>query len=300
MTRTWSLAAAAFPDALGAPLWADEMLGPALTLTQSTLQNFGFWVEQTTPADLQELTIGCLVAAVAYDLSIVYVKKSNAGKLDVYANNTLISSANDLYAAANTYSQVISIPVTFPTPGWNKIKLKVNGKNASSSNYAMPLTGIGFLLQAAPTFGLLTLNEAAMPRRTSLFFKDFTQTAGAGHIMTPNTSMQFFHYAADNSAASGDAWRTSVWIQAGTYTFAARGFTDANCGQCAWGLDDVDFITNQDWYSAGLVYNVLKTGTVIVPTSGRHKITMRVTGKHASSTDFYTPIVKTWLYQAAD
>lgn len=300
MAKSWLLPSGLLPDMWARPLWFDEFNGPARTLVQTTLQNFAFYAEQTSPADGQEFTTGAFCRSAGYTLSFVYVKKADAGKVDTYINNTLVRSGDDLYAAATTYQQLITFAVTFPAAGWNSIKLKMNGKNPSSSNYKLPLTGIGFLPQTPGQFASVLLPESALPKRASLFFEDFRQISGAGHVVTTQNSQALNEYAADAAGANGDAWEASILIQAGTYSFEALGFTGPNCGIGDWALDGTNFLTTQDWYTAGNVFNVKKTGSLIIPTAGKHKLRLTVNGKNAGSSDFFIPETKIALYQAAD
>ncbi len=300
MAKSWFLSSSLLPDMWARPLWFDEFNGPARTIVQTLSQFFAFYAEQTSPADGQEFTSGAFVRSAGYNLSIVYVKKADAGKVDTYINDTLVRSGDDLYAAATTYQQVISFPVTFPLSGKNVIKLKVNGKNPSSSNYKLPVTGIGFLPQTVGQFGQILLPETALPKRASLFFEDFRQVSGAGHVTQTNGSQVFNEYAADNAGNNGDAWEASVFVQAGTYTFEALGFTGPNCGIADWKLDGANFLTGQDWYTAGNVFNVKKTGSLVIPTAGKHILRPVVNGKNGSSSDYFTPWTKIDLYQALD
>lgn len=69
-------------------------------------------------------------------------KTSNDGIFDVYVNNVLDSSGYDDYNAtdANTTRNITLIqPIR---KGWNEIKLKLNGKNAASTNYGIDVYGI--------------------------------------------------------------------------------------------------------------------------------------------------------------
>jgi hypothetical protein len=64
-------------------------------------------------------------------------------------------------------------------------------------------------------------------------------------------------------------------------------------------IDGVLVLAAQDLYSGGLVFNVIKSGSVTIPTSGYHHLLMKVNGRNASSTDYVVTYTKIFLVPTA-
>jgi hypothetical protein len=77
-----------------------------------------------------------LIANGTYTLWLAYVKYSSAGQVQPYIDDVAQGSAIDMYAAALAANQTTSITgIVVANPGRHTVKLKVTGKNASSSGY---------------------------------------------------------------------------------------------------------------------------------------------------------------------
>jgi len=81
-----------------------------------------------------EYTFSVFIAAGNYTFYHLGRKVTDGGKLDWYVDGSSVATGRDWYAAtATTY--IDSFAVTIATSGYHVIKIKVNGKNASSSGY---------------------------------------------------------------------------------------------------------------------------------------------------------------------
>lgn len=103
-----------------------------------------------------------------------------------------------------------------------------------------------------------------------------------------------------NTAANGDTFTQSVFLRAGTYTFSALGLTGTSEGIIDWYIDNVSFITGQDWYSSPAVHNVIKTGSCTVIGDGFHVLKGVINGKNASSSSYYRTLQECWFTPSAD
>lgn len=136
----------------------------------STILRRASWIDHATNSagvlqDLNQLDIAMIAAANAADgdkyyaefclsgtetlLSIGINKNTYTGKFDLYVNGVKDDMATyDTYAASNTwtYTQVTLCAATLATikAGYNQIELRVNGKNASSSDYSLRLGHLSF------------------------------------------------------------------------------------------------------------------------------------------------------------
>jgi hypothetical protein len=91
----------------------------------------------TTAANANDgdiFTAGFWLGDGSYTLFIHGRVQTDAGKVDIYVDDVLQTSAQDWYAAsaANNHQ---SCAITVVGNGYHLLKIKVNGKNASSSDY---------------------------------------------------------------------------------------------------------------------------------------------------------------------
>ncbi len=69
---------------------------------------------------------------------ISYRKNTDAGSFDIYLNGVKDNQATvDTYAAAGADATVSVTLSTAPRKGYNRIELRVNGKNAASTDYVL-------------------------------------------------------------------------------------------------------------------------------------------------------------------
>ncbi len=77
------------------------------------------------------------------------------------------------------------------------------------------------------------------------------------------------------------------YLAAGAYTLNALGITSTDSGKIDWYIDNVLAVSGQDWYSAALTYNVVKTAAVTVVGNGQHTLKGVVNGKNAAPSSDY-------------
>jgi hypothetical protein len=128
------------------------------------------------------------------------------------------------------------------------------------------------------------------PRTAILFASQIVKVTGSWTLtLVPDTSQILgFVYRQDSAANAnnGDSYDIGVWLAAGTYTMTILGSTTNNMGKLEWYVDGELNAAAQDWYSAALTANVIKTGTLTVLGDGYHVLTGKTNGKNASSSDY--------------
>ena len=118
-----------------------DMIGASLTMTHDTAQNLAVLWTTAASTDGAEWTHSVWLADGSYTLSIMGQTHNGRGKLDGYLDGSLLSGqTQDWYSSAAVYNAVKTFTFTISDPGYRVIKLKVNGKNASSGGYNMSLT----------------------------------------------------------------------------------------------------------------------------------------------------------------
>ena len=103
----------------------------------------------------------------------------------------------------------------------------------------------------------------------------------------------------NTSVAQNDRVDFKVYLEAGTYTFIVMGATYSTYGILTLLFDDSSQGTI-DLYSAGAVYNVLKSiVNITVTTAGLKTISLKMATKNASSTGYGLGVCSMVLFRTA-
>lgn len=99
-------------------------------------------INNTPAASGDYVTWNVEMAAGTWSLRFIHAKAADMGVHDVYINNTEVGSF-DPYSAGTTFNNVTTISgVSVPTSGITTLKLIIDGKNASSSDFYYYLNAI--------------------------------------------------------------------------------------------------------------------------------------------------------------
>lgn len=123
--------------------WHEEstiLSGGALPFLINTAQVHNGGASQSPIANGDSFSQSFVLAAGTYTLYVLGWTNTNRGKIDWYIDNVLNISGQDWYAGVLTSNIVLSGTVTVIGSGRHILKAVVNGKNASSSDYAATLT----------------------------------------------------------------------------------------------------------------------------------------------------------------
>jgi hypothetical protein len=127
-----------------ATLWHDESqveAGNSLTQALDASQRYGTRVHQNPPADNDAFTQSFVLKAGTYTFHVLGITQSNCGKIDWTIDGTAIASGQDWYSSSTTYNVVKSVTgVVISGNGRHVLKGRVNGRNASATDYHIRLT----------------------------------------------------------------------------------------------------------------------------------------------------------------
>jgi len=141
----------------------------------------------------------------------------------------------------------------------------------------------------------------AYPKRWIGFHDSSLILAGNPLVIFNNTSQNWFSGAYQDAPQSDlDSFSQSLVIASGTYTFRVFCIKVPDAPKVDWYLDDTKVITGMDFYDAGGVLSQVLTDTIIVPTSGLHKLVAVVNGRNVSSSGYRLQLTKMELLPAAD
>lgn len=146
----------------------------------------------------------------------------------------------------------------------------------------------------------MIINTTSLPTRDRRFHGESTVIAGNSIALVIDASQVFNGYWKQSTSAINDSFTISMFLRAGTYTLSALGETTTSCGKIDWYLNNSIAITAQDWYSASLTRNVVKTGSITVTQDGYQIIKGIVSTKNGSSSGFDMFLTQLWMKQASD
>lgn len=137
------------------------------------------------------------------------------------------------------------------------------------------------------------------PRRCDFFHRNAIVTAGNALTTSHDANQDLANQSFQNTPALNDAWTHSFWAEAGTYTLRVIGITNSSHGISEIFVDGESNGT-MDWYSAGLTYNVARTLTITVRTTGYHVLRGLMGTKNASSSNYFFIATLFSIYPSAD
>ena len=106
----------------------------------------GYWyTPAANAADGDEYNASIMLKADTYTFELLTVTYNNRGKIDLYIDGSLVSSGLDCYSATTVYNVLKTVAsIVISTSGYHTIKLKINGKHASSADYMFMMTYFQF------------------------------------------------------------------------------------------------------------------------------------------------------------
>ena len=118
-------------------LYDDVISDVNIVLTAQALCNYNNYMNASAPDanDGDEYRIYFAITAGVYDIDLLGVTASSCGITDYYLDGTLIASGGDWYSSAANYNELKTIADVSISSGQHILTIKINGKNASSSDY---------------------------------------------------------------------------------------------------------------------------------------------------------------------
>lgn len=289
-----------------ATCWHDEanfLTGTCVTsLVTSTAYVLADY--QSTGALNDTFTHSVFLKAGTYTFTVLGVTASNLGQITWSLDGATFITNQDWYSASLTASVTQSGTVTIYRDGYHLVQGQVTAKNASSSGYFAALTKYWFRPTTADALagtGGTTFQTTQLPTRCTLWHDEANVVAGNALFQSLQTSTQVYGLVVyQNAPAINDTFTHSVFLRGGYYTFSVLGLSASDRGQITWSLDGTPFVTNQDWYTAGTTYNVIKTANILIGTDGYHILQGKTAAKNASSSNYTMSFTKYWFKQASD
>ena len=122
------------------------IMSTAMTRGHSTSQDYCLYRTQSVPANGQYGDLGTYFPVTGtFTVSVLGFTQNICGKVDWTLDGVSVGGTGvgqDWYSAATTYNVVKTFSLTVSSIGYHILRFTVNGKNAGSSNYYIPLTAI--------------------------------------------------------------------------------------------------------------------------------------------------------------
>ena len=135
-----------------ATLWHQASLvtaGNAITTVIATAQPHNYLAYQNTAADGDSFTNSCVLGEGTYTLYILGQTRTDAGLVDWTLDGASIATGQDWYSGSQIADVTKSIAaISITTGGRHVLQGTINGKNASSTSYALRLTKYWFVPSA--------------------------------------------------------------------------------------------------------------------------------------------------------
>jgi hypothetical protein len=128
------------PESVGAGTWVFSV---------DASSPFNTFLRNSSTADGDNCTYKAYLGAGTYTIQVNYRQKNVNGKMDLFIDADKVISAQDHYAGAESYNNIYEeTGVVVATAGLKDIKIALNGKNASSSDYVVYISAIVFIRTA--------------------------------------------------------------------------------------------------------------------------------------------------------
>lgn len=138
------------------------------------------------------------------------------------------------------------------------------------------------------------INTVPGAARFSAFYDEFTVVTGTPIINAISNLQPYCVFMFQGTAALNDETTIRFNLEPGNYTLHVLGITNSAYAISTVSIDGVTQGTI-DWYTASVVYNVIKTLAVTVSSSGVHSLNFKAASKNAASSNFNQIFTKVWI-----
>ena len=214
-----------------------------------------------------------------YDLIYLHHKNSNAGITDIDIDGIEVVGGIDQYAASLTYNHKSITRGIHLDAGSHILKLRVDGKNASSSSFVNRFQMIELIKRDGSNEGGCTSFN---------FFGDEFDIDSDGNKSLATSTTEIFNNKWNRTAANaddGDYDEGTFYFKKGLWKITLSYLTSTDMGQIDLDFGSAEVLDQLDAYSASVVRNQQVTKFVRLE-GGKTKVRIAVNGKNASSSDF--------------
>lgn len=189
------------------------------------------------------------------------------------------------------YDNAVSVDI-----GRNGQRIALNG---SPINIPFALSA-SQLVATNGSNNLVSAGNLIYPTRATMWGDERLILSGSAFTLQTDPASIYCGYAFQSPALNGDSTSSSFYVGQGAYTVNVLTLKNSNQAIFTVYIDGVS-IGTFDTYNVTPLYNVVASFAGInITGSGRHTLTITVTGKNGASTGFILPICKAWVVTATD
>jgi len=159
-------------------------------------------------------------------------------------------------------------------------------KNSVNVPNVAPVTDGHVMTVASGAWTSAAASAAQYPKTFFAFASQFNSSTAITEGVGNATTSLYQYLANQTTPADGNYLEVGLVLAAGTYTCTVLGYQGTDAGKLDWKLGATSQTTGQDWYGVN-TYNIFKSFTLTVPTSGYFVLRATVNGKNASSSNYY-------------
>ncbi len=229
-----------------------------------------------------------------YEIQEVLEYGASSGKVELYIDDSLIRTAIDTYNGSTTHNNLTKTKRIKITSGVHRLKIKINGKNASSAGYAGVYQWITLIKRRGHEYGgadkILLLGD------------EINEIDSDGNlVLAANTSGVFNNLANRTTGNSDDLDYNQgvVYLRAGVYRVDLIYGKDTTCAKIDLYFGVLLAISALDSYNGSATWNNVKSVFVRLQ-QGRTPIKIQANGKNGSATDYQVNLQALRLERVAD
>lgn len=245
-------------------------------------------VGRVVPDSSTARTIQVELTAGVWALDLLYYKSTDAGIARFELDGALMGTV-DTYAASATPNQALTLTnVQVGRTGLHTLSISCPTKNAASTNYFFYLHRFRFRRTAGPTALLPKLSPVRCMPEIIPIDVFATPSASDGTVdkpVDPSSVNNGFVYPSSQAQGNYLAW--DLALAAGVYTLDGICRKNSSHGIASVQVDGVTQAGTIDLYAASAIpVNQASIAGIVVPFTGKHRVTLISTTKNASATAY--------------
>ena len=244
------------------------------TNTLSRLNNRFGWGSSSTANDLQYATTVIDVEEGLYEIQTLTSNNTSYGKCDIIIDGVVVGTI-DQYGGSATYNNFDTIKDVPLSAGRHVLKIKTNGNNASSSDFATQFQWINLIKRDG--------HEEGGATEFLLLGDEIVQRNNDTWAFSAQTSEFYCNRMGNSTASDGKYTEGEIFLKGGLYSITFNYASSTNTAKMDLDFGNAEVLGQYDTYGS---YAGGQSKTVIVKLNqGKNNIRLAINGK--GSGDYY-------------
>lgn len=229
-----------------------------------------------------------------YDIVEIYEKNTTRGKVELYISDVLIRSAVDWYNGSQTFNNKTTTKRVKLGAGIHRIKMKINGKNASSTDYFAVLQQLIFIKRKG--------HEQGGTDSFLLLGDELMQIDSDGNTAFAANSTGYYNSLMNRTTGNADDLDYNqgvLFLRGGVWRFDFIYGKDTSCAKIDVYVGVTQIISALDSYAGSASQNNIQSLYARIQ-QGRNPIKIQANGKNGSSSDYQVNFIAMRGVRVAD